>query len=309
MIRILINLGRVFPKGFKKKFKQELIYAGIKEDVDKYLGKSLLISLLFSLLGVLNIMLYISPIFVLIAFLFYPYYKSEERAKKVESYLPDFLNLMAANVRSGMTPTIAMLNAAKEEFGTLSEEVSDVVALSMGSESYEKIFNTLSKRIKSSILQRIVKVLITGVRTGGNLSDLLEGASEEVIRNSMLKKELITSVRSYMIFIAFIVSMGLPFLLNVSIYFVNTVQNLQSYLAPSKFLPFIPSSGIGIPFLFSLSYFIIITTSLFTSILVGSVIDHSPLQGMKYYPIFLIISIAIYELIKFFLPILITINL
>ena len=46
---------------------------------------------------------------------------ADERRRKVEDVLPDFLSLSAANVRAGMTIDQAMWYAAKPEYGILSD--------------------------------------------------------------------------------------------------------------------------------------------------------------------------------------------
>ncbi len=302
--RINIILSKFYPKSFRIELKKLLIYSGINMNINDYLGFSTITSLLVSipllLIGLIINSLKLSLIgvssllIILSILLTIPYFKSTKRAKMVEKVLPDFLNLMAANIKAGATPLMAMMGAAKEDFGILSKEVENSIALSMGSESYEDIFNILTQRINSSILKRIVKILITGIKMGGNLSNLLQGASEEVIQMSVLKNELITSVKSYMMFIALIIIAGLPFLLTVSSYFVETIQGLQSMVNPSEITPAISSSSISVDFLNKLSYGVIIITSFFASILVGSVIDNSPVLGLKYFIPFMLLSILLY---------------
>lgn len=306
--RIAIIASRVYPSALKKRIKQLLSYAGIKKSTDSYLGTSLLISLaplliIFSyywLRGSFNLISALLGLSVFSAtqgvFIIYPYFKSERRARKVEKVLPDFLNLMAANVRSGMAPLSSMRSAAKEDFGVLSEEVEDAIALSMGSESYEKILNMLTENINSVLLNRIVKLLTIGMRTGGRISNLMEGASEEVVRISVLRDELVTSVRSYMIFITIVIIGGLPFLLNVSTYFVQTVQGLQTMIDPSELVQNIGTSDISTEFLTIISYVVLTGTSLFASLLIGSVIDDSLVQGLKYFIPLLALSLALFVL-------------
>ncbi len=305
-------LSRLYPKSLKTELKKLLVYSGINMKVNEYLGLSTIASLIVSIPLLITglvinsstlLLISISSLLIILSVLLtIPYFKSTNRAKKVEEVLPDFLNLMAANIKAGATPFMAMMGAAKEDFGILSEEVENSIALSMGSESYEDIFNILTQRINSSILKRIVKILITGIKMGGNLSNLLQGASEEVIQMSVLKNELVTSVKSYMIFIALIIIAGLPFLLTVSSYFVETIQGLQSMVNPSEIVPSIASSSISVEFLNKLSYGVIITTSLFASILVGSVIDSSPVLGLKYFIPFMLLSILLYMIASNVVP-------
>ncbi len=304
--RVLNSLSKVFPNNIKVRINKLLIYGGVNFNVKDYLGLTLLISLIlsssvlffdyfFRSVNVYSILICISVFFgTQGVFFIYPYFKSEQRVNTVEKNLPDFLNLMAANIRSGMAPLSAMLGSAKNDFGILSDEIKDSISLSMGSKSYQEIFSLLTKRINSKVLRRLVELLATGLKTGGNLSILLEGASEEITQLSVLKKSLITSVRSQMIFIALVIIAGLPFLLTVSTQFVVTIQSLQSIAGPSDLSPSVQQTTISVDFLRTISYIILIITSLFSSLLVGSVIDNSFIQGLKYFIPFLFLSIIIY---------------
>ncbi|HLE06295.1 MAG TPA: type II secretion system F family protein [Candidatus Nanoarchaeia archaeon] len=304
--RMAITASKLLSKKLKARIKSLLNYGGLNIDVNYYIGLALLLGIIFGLVAFmydlsfrevnLATILISIGIFSLILgiFILFPYFKSEQRAKKVDERLPDFLNLMAANIRSGMTAISAMHGAAKEDFGVLSEEVENAVSASMGSESYEDILSLLLKRINSRILERIVKLLITGMKTGGDLATLVEGAAEEVTQIRVMQGELITSVRANMLFIVLIIIAGLPFLLTVSIFFVETIQNLQTQVGPSELGGGVSISDITPEFLVTMSYIIIIATSLFASVLVGAVVDSSYIQGLKYFVPLMIISIIIF---------------
>lgn len=312
--RTAITASKVLSKKLKAKIKSLLNYGGLNIDVNYYIGLALLLGIIFSLVAfmydlsfrevnLVTILISIGGFLTIIGvFLLFPYFKSEQRAKKVDERLPDFLNLMAANIRSGMTPISAMHGAAKEDFGVLSEEVSNAVSASMGSESYEEILSLLLKKINSRILERIVKLLITGMKTGGNLATLVEGAAEEVTQIRVMQGELVTSVRANMLFIVLIIVAGLPFLLTVSIFFVETIQNLQTQVGPSELSGGVSISDITPEFLTTMSYIIIIATSLFASILVGAVVDSSYVQGLKYFVPLMIISIIIFLIASNIVP-------
>ncbi len=299
--RVLVNASRLFPKSVKAKMKELLTYGGVKKSVNDYLGISLITSMLLSTTALifrqfpLSLLLGAGIFFgVLATFLLYPYFMTTKRASTVNANLPDFLNLMSANLRSGMSPIQAMLGAAKKDFGILSEEIKDLVSASMGTGSYEEIFKSLLKRIRSEELSRISRLLSSGMKTGGNLSSLLEGAAEEMNRLSVLKRKLTIAVRSQMIFITIIIIAGLPFLLTVSTQFVQTIQVLQSFTNPSQIAPNIYNSNISLEYLQEMSYIILTATSLFASFLIGSVIDNSFVQGLKYFLPLLALSLITY---------------
>ncbi|MCK5493471.1 MAG: hypothetical protein KAJ14_10215, partial [Candidatus Omnitrophica bacterium] len=49
--------------------------------------------------------------------------KKSDRIKKIEGIFPDFLQLVASNLRAGMTVDRAMLLSSRPEFAPLDEEI------------------------------------------------------------------------------------------------------------------------------------------------------------------------------------------
>ena len=110
--------------------------------------------------------IYVIPILlslVLVHFLIYLliYFKVADRTKRVEDSLPDALHLIAANLRAGMTPFQAMKVSARKEFGPLKEEIEYATTKALGTESFSKALLNMNNRIKSSILERSMKLFTT----------------------------------------------------------------------------------------------------------------------------------------------------
>ena len=59
------------------------------------------------------------------------YYAIDSRQKRVEDLLPDFLLLVAGNIRAGMTSFSALKSSSRPEFGALSVEFKSVTSRSL----------------------------------------------------------------------------------------------------------------------------------------------------------------------------------
>ena len=86
-------------------------------------------------------------------------FKGEKRAAAVDSILPDALQLISANVRSGMTIDRAIWLSARPEFGPLEEEIKRVSTEVLGSASITDALSRMTERIKSKSLERAVTLI------------------------------------------------------------------------------------------------------------------------------------------------------
>ena len=81
------------------------------------------------------------------------YYKQKDRTERIEQALPDMLQLIASNLRAGMTPYHAMKLASRDEFGPLKEEMDYATTKALGIENFaEEMFVShmqLHRKIKA----------------------------------------------------------------------------------------------------------------------------------------------------------------
>jgi len=193
--------------GYQQKVQAWLDYAGITTEVDVWLGSRLLVAFLFGVfafllpwtagvyLGMVSIetlgdyarMLLLSLTlgiltFAFILFLYYLhlYYIIDDRTKRVERALPDFLLMVSANMRAGMTPFTAFHISARPEFGPLEDVIKLVAAKAMGTESLSIAFEEIPRYVKSDLLKKTVSFFEKGMRSGGHLARILESSAEEI---------------------------------------------------------------------------------------------------------------------------------
>jgi len=234
---------------------------------------------------------------------------ADERRRRVEDVLPEFLSLSAANVRAGMTIDQAMWYAAKPEFGILSEEVATVAKKAFGGVPFNTAIDHLSERFNSKAVRRTVALIKQGIASGGKLADILERTAEDTRQMAILRKEIATSLIMYVIFIVFAGAVGTPFLFAISGKLVGIIEGVFSAHQFSDISSSGYSSSLIIPqkpLITSSEFFIFtllccIMTAFFSSLIIGVISKGSKKDGMAYLPVLLIGSLVIFFLMGFLL--------
>jgi len=315
--RIFISISKVFPQQYHNFLKQQLIYAGEKTSVHEWIGNSFLLSLM---LGIATFLVPFAIFFefkllyffagvgafifgMLLSYLII-YFKAEDRRKRVEKSLPDMLQLVAANLRAGMTPFKALQVSARKEFGPLKEEIETASQKAMGTASFSGALLNISTRVNSDILDRSLKLFTTAMKSGGRLAQLLEELASDIRATQELKNELVTNTKTYTMFIMFTVAVGTPLLLSIAVHFLGIVSELQadtSVTSDDFGLGFLTGDlEITTQFMTYVSYGQMLVTSVLASMLLGVISDGQMRQGFRMAPIIAGVSFAVFFISKFF---------
>lgn len=303
----------------KDRITQLLTYAGIESNPEVWMGSRILIILLFGLVGVLlplSAFQYIDlsaypilsseslPARIVVSFVtgcifsvfagiliyMHLYYLVTERTQRVERVLPDFLLMVAANLRSGMTPFSAFQASSRPEFGPLQSEIIYVSSRSLGSESFSEALRGLTATIDSAMLRRMIAFFENEIKSGGKLAHLLETSAEEIRETEEIKRQMMIATKSYAIFLGFILVFGLPLLLAISTEFLAIFTDFQESISSggedtSKIAGLSsPKLTVDAGFIDAMTYVIIIGTSILTSVLIGVIGEGKVLYGLKYSP-------------------------
>lgn len=310
------DLYYLTPKIYREFFKHQIMYAGIKESAtNRIVSISYILSIiLFLNFSIIFWIIGFGPIgflmglgigigVIIFTYLFFMLV-ADSRANQIENVLPDALQLISANVRAGMTIDRAIWLAARPEFGVLEEEIKMVGARTMGGKTLKVALTEMTKTVKSSILDRTIKLLLEGIASGGELAHLLEEVASNVRTTQTLKKEIKSSVMTYSIFILFAAVIAAPFLFSISIFFVDTMSTLWG---TANLGTAMTGSTMGMGSLFSkakgpqisvdeLFWFAVVTlsvSSFFGSLIIGLIQTGKEKNGLKLIPAMLIASIAI----------------
>ncbi len=310
----IVYIYYVLPNSLRKKIKEEATYANIEEE-DYYYSVVFIISFLSSLVFPLYLVyikinvLYVLAIFFIlfVMSLFVPYFSltmaSESRRKMMEKYLPDFLILTSSNIKSGLTIDRALLFASRKEFGELSKITKKTAYQIYSGKDVDDALIEMSKRIKSQIFNKTIKLLVQGLRSGGNSAKLLEEAANDIRNTEILQKEIRGTVITYIMFIFFAGVVAAPALFATSVFLISSTttmwkidDTMQSMLQEYGVMSFIsmkkPQIDIAKFELFALVSLMI--TTVFAGILISVIQSGTYKNAIKYSPFFMVLSIAIY---------------
>jgi hypothetical protein len=236
--------------------------------------------------------------------------KADDRRAKLEDTLPDFLSLVASNIKAGMTLDQAMWYSAKPEFGLLSTEVKARIKSSFSGQSLEDTLDQLGGRFDSKVFKRTILLLKQATATGGELTNVLERTADDVRNSIIMKKEIAASLVLYEIFVLFAAVVGTPFLFAVASKLIEVFERISPAVTSSGG---VPSSAGGVfttfsnvkfsgPVISSNDFFwfsipTIFVTALISSFIVSVIRTGSKSQGMKYFPVVLLLAYLVYWLV------------
>jgi flagellar protein FlaJ len=298
---------------FKKIFDlggKNLVYADLNIAPEKFITLSFLYSfsisiLLFSLVFVGMSFGYLIAIlcFFVIEFIINLIIVliGDRRGSYAETVLPDALQLMSANIRSGLTPDKALLFAARPEFGVLEKQIKLAASKAVAGESIEESLLSLGNKIKSRIITRTFTLIVEGMKKGGEIASLLEQTADDIRDLKMLKKEVSAQVGMYTILIFIAIGFATPLLFAFSTHLVATMSAISSTIAVPQSASYtalgplqLSIVHISSDFLKTYSLITLTFTAIFGSLLIGMLQEGKEKAGVKYIPILLTLDITIY---------------
>ena len=281
--------------------------------IRRYLISVVVVSLAIGLISIFfTKSLKISGIVILIVFALINTYfiarellKKSAKIKKMEDVFPDFIELMASNLRAGMTIDKAMLLSSRKEFSPLDEEILILGKDIMTGKELTQALIEMGRKIKSEKIIKTINVINSGIRSGGNLAILLEQTATNMRERNFVEKRAASNVLMYVIFIFFAVAIGAPLLFSLSTVLVQVLTTILADIPSidtSINLP-IALTGVSISTRFILYFAIIFITviDILASFLLGLVSKGEEKQGFKYMAPLTALSITIFFVIRSFL--------
>jgi len=235
---------------------------------------------------------------------------ASSRIGKIEEMLPDFLTLMASNLRSGLTPDRALLLSARPEFGPLTSEIDRTAKETMTGTSFPDAFMKMGMRVDSEVFAKTVRLIVEGVRSGGNLADLLDNTALDIRRFSAIRKEVAATVLIYSLFMFAAAGIGGPVLYAVSNLLIEVISDMKAKMGAfssdaTNYLPLFKGTSVIDPNLvFDYSIIAIFVTAFFGAIAAGVVSKGKESGGLPYIPILIALAFVVFFASKYFLGIL-----
>jgi len=307
-------LAKFYPRKIRKNYVDLLRYSSIKINPDRFVGFVLVFGFLLAwvvgfytniFFGV-GLLLPTVVFFLLFEVMIYflLLLKADKKAKFVEDILPDVLQLMASNLRAGLTTDKALLLSARPEFGPFQDEINYVgKEIAMGKEIGSALIEMV-KRIKSERLSKTIALIVSGLGSGGELASLLEQTAKNLRRERLVDSRIRANVMMYVIFIFIAVCIGAPMLFGLSSFLVEVLtQNLGAITLPETAAATLPINfsevSISIDFVIMFSILFLVTSSVLGSLILGLISKGKGREGIKYMPALMAISIAMFFLVRF----------
>ncbi|MFA5105984.1 MAG: type II secretion system F family protein [Candidatus Micrarchaeia archaeon] len=225
---------------------------------------------------------------------------ANSRASKIEEVLPDFLSLVASNIRSGLTPDKALIVSARDEFGPLTEAINSAGKKSITGMPLDQVMLGMRENIKSPILEKTINQIVEGMHSGGDMAELLEKTALDIRKFRSVKKEVNSVILNYELFIIAAITFGAPLLYGVSTFLVDIMIRIRGNIDTSSASSIAGGVSIfkgkllltadGVTFFAALA---IMITVFFGCMAVGIMGSGKRVDGIKYFPILALIGLAL----------------
>lgn len=239
----------------------------------------------------------------------YYYYLGYHRSIFVEKILPDVLSLISSNINSGLTPYHAVKSAIRDEFGPLADAFQVATNKSLGNKAFEDSICEVADNFKSDSLSRSMKLFSAAISSGSNIAGLLKSLAKDIRERKSLKNELVTSTKTSSMFILFMIVVGAPLLMAISIFFVDIVTGIldNNEVSDNAAMGIAMGGEVAVTstFLNIYSYIFLFFAGVLVSYFSGVVVEGDGRSGLKIAPIIVGLSYAVFFvglfLVRYFL--------
>ncbi len=318
------RIAALVPKRIVGWVNEQLEYIGIEVDEHRFVGFVLAFGFGLSIAIALNAYVLLRLPFIASFVLSFALFAggvffwinsiAEGKGKFVEKILPDALQLIASNIKAGLTTERALFVSARPEFGPLSQELRETSKRILSGERMEKALMEIPKKIKSNVLERTMWLISQGIKSGGQIADLLIELSSDLREENALRAEIRANISMYVMLIFFSAALGAPLLFGISSYIVGVLgeqtagigispEQIEEYAArsPALRLVGIPKIEITEEFVVFFAQIALFFTCLFASMTLGVISTGSEKGGIRYLPLILAIAFALFHITRVFM--------
>ncbi len=315
----MVNFERLVSRNVARYLSDELDLSGIKMSVNKLIEMTVIGALVLFVAGsALAFLLFkynigISVLIgtgagagLVIAIYAYLEYVIDKRRAFVENILPDYIQLAAANLRSGISLDNAMVSAARPEFKFFSDDIKNMDKQIYSGETMQNALTMLGKRYRSRQLQHLMRMINESIRYGGSMNDLLKQMAKDLRNQAIIQKEISGQLFLYTIFITFAVLIGAPALYALTNKMIAVTDGVWGGILQSN-PNGLPSTGVSfirptppkvtVSQYYNFSIISVIMRASLGSLIVSVISNGSVLRGAKYLPIFLVVGIVVFYVV------------
>jgi hypothetical protein len=222
-----------------------------------------------------------------------------QRTAALEYILPDYLQVVSTNVKSGLSFEKSLWLAIKPRFGILAHEMEIALKKVMTGHDLAQALDEFALKYNSPSLRRSLNLIIGEIDSGGKISHIIDSVVENIKKTQKMKAEMAASVITYMIFIGAVVIVIAPALFALSYHLLTFIDAFIGKVAAAgagtSTLPFSIKGGTIDTHKFQqFSILALSVVSLFSAMIV-STLERGNIRGIvKYFPIFIIGGLCCY---------------
>ena len=240
-------LDNIVPEKYLSKLQEFLLSGAIFTDVSKVLAVIIIFILVLEIALALSITILNLPVSVLILPFFvvpglftYVIVQQEKRAQEIEKTAPDFLRQLSSMLQVGLSFENAMDDMSQYGEGPLYDEMRrTIIEIRMG-RNFDDAWKAMSKRLKSTELERVFGIILDGRKSGSSISTVLLDVSDDLRDLLALKRERKSTVMMSVMFLLISAIIATPFAIGmVSVY----SGFMQSYGMESEIILTAPIAG------------------------------------------------------------------
>ncbi len=230
----------------------------------------------------------------------------EQRRTYVDSILPDYIQIVSANIRSGISLDKAMLLAARPEFTYFSDDVKLINRELYAGETIQNALTLLSTKYRSFQLRHTIRMMTEALQYGGGMTDLLNQIAKDIRQQLIIQKEISGQLFMYTIFIAFAGLIGAPVLYGLTTQMITITDTVWAGILkqnpgglPTTGISFLRPSPpqVTIAGYHDFALAAVLTIAGFGAFIVSAISTGSVPKGIRYLPLFLIIALSVYLIV------------
>jgi flagellar protein FlaJ len=224
--------------------------------------------------------------------------------------MPDALQLIASNIKAGLTTERSLIVSARPEFGPLGIEMKNASANIMAGMPVQTALLEMSRKIKSGSFERTLWLVSRGISSGGQIADLLMQIADDLREQASIKQEVAANISMYIILIFTTSAFGAPLLFGTSTFIVEVmnaqmagigaadielVSQMPSNLGfMQSIMGFGQGSQISTEFIIFFSMLCLVIVAIFSSLTIGIINTGSEKNGIRFMPVMLVVCFALF---------------
>ncbi|MCX6710767.1 MAG: type II secretion system F family protein [Candidatus Woesearchaeota archaeon] len=251
---------------------------------------------------------------------FLDFFIENQRQKEIEEKFPEFVRNFVGAVSSGMSPSMAVISASKEDYGALTSNVQKLAHQIEWSVPFHKAIRRFADSTRSPIIRKAIATVIEAESYGGNIEDVLRSVTSSLMEVKKIRAERRASIhsqimQSYVIFIVFIAiiiviqNFLIPYMQSVSSRSISmfgsigpsmTIPN-KAVISFSSFQTFVISFSQWLRSLNGIFVMLALIQGLFAGLVIGKLAEGDIRYGVKHSLILMMLAFIFITLSQGFL--------